>query len=240
MGFGTDGPGGGPENMSFPMVSPFQILGPSKNPYPGTVCLPQVSLPANTTVQAGDNATIQVVELAIHGASLFSVSHFSACCLPACQPGLAVCRHGRRKQESHFANHGTECSASISPSSSPATRASASSTRATASTATTSGSPTFTPSSPARSTPTQTSPPAPRTPRRSSGTLAATAASAPRCGTSSASRPSRWGWRGLCSECCVGSLLMGGRWFYISCRGNPAAGTNFYGNGVFGGSVKWE
>lgn len=81
MGFGTDGPDGGPWNMSFPMVPPFQILGPSKNPYPGTVCLPQVPLPANTTVQPGDNATIQVVELAVHGASLFSVS------LPPCSAG---------------------------------------------------------------------------------------------------------------------------------------------------------
>ncbi|KAK0664500.1 hypothetical protein QBC41DRAFT_328646 [Cercophora samala] len=76
MGFGTegpeDGPPGGPPNMSFPMVPPFQLLGPSKNPYPGTVCLPQVPLPVNATVKAGDNATIQVVELAIHGAALYS------------------------------------------------------------------------------------------------------------------------------------------------------------------------
>ncbi|KAF3759955.1 hypothetical protein M406DRAFT_65324 [Cryphonectria parasitica EP155] len=72
LGFGTDGPDGGPPNMSFPMVSPFQIIGPSANPYPGTICLPQVPLPANTTVQAGDNATIQVVEIAKHGAALFS------------------------------------------------------------------------------------------------------------------------------------------------------------------------
>ncbi|GKT45854.1 uncharacterized protein ColSpa_06035 [Colletotrichum spaethianum] len=72
MGFGTDGPDGGPANMSFPMVPVFQILGPSKNPYPGTVCLPQVPLPVNTTVKAGDKATIQIVELAVHGASLFS------------------------------------------------------------------------------------------------------------------------------------------------------------------------
>jgi len=72
MGFGTDGPDGGPPNMSFPMVAPFQLLGPSKNPYPGTVCLPQVPLPVNTTVKAGDLATIQIVELAAHGASLFS------------------------------------------------------------------------------------------------------------------------------------------------------------------------
>ncbi|PQE10003.1 gpi anchored protein [Rutstroemia sp. NJR-2017a BVV2] len=72
LGFGTDGPGGGPQNMSFPMTSVFQIVGPDKNPYPGTFCLPQVPLPANTTVNVGDNATIQVVETALHGAALYS------------------------------------------------------------------------------------------------------------------------------------------------------------------------
>lgn len=72
LGFGTNGPDGGPPNMSFPMVPVFQIVGPSKNPYPGTFCLPQVPLPANTTVNVGDNATIQVVETAIHGAALYS------------------------------------------------------------------------------------------------------------------------------------------------------------------------
>lgn len=74
LGFGTDGPDNGPVNMSFPMTSVMQIVGPSKNPYPGTFCLPQVPLPANTTVNVGDNATIQVVETAIHGAALYSVS----------------------------------------------------------------------------------------------------------------------------------------------------------------------
>lgn len=73
LGIGNGGPEGGPDNMSLPMVSPFQILGPTKNPYPGTVCLPQVPLPTNLTVTAGQNATIQVVELAQHGAALFSV-----------------------------------------------------------------------------------------------------------------------------------------------------------------------
>lgn len=73
IGFGTDGPDGGPANMSNIMVKTFQILGPSNNPFPGTICLPQVPLPANTTVKAGDHATIQIVELAQHGASLFSV-----------------------------------------------------------------------------------------------------------------------------------------------------------------------
>jgi hypothetical protein len=82
MGFGNDGPEDnpdlkGPANMSHAMLPPFQILGPTKNPYPGTVCLPQVPLPADAPpVKAGDNATIQLVELAVHGASLFSV------CLP--------------------------------------------------------------------------------------------------------------------------------------------------------------
>jgi hypothetical protein len=78
LGFGNDGPDlnhklAGPPNMSNPMINPFQIIGPTKNPYPGTVCLPQVPLPVNATVKAGDNATIQVVELAVHGAALYSV-----------------------------------------------------------------------------------------------------------------------------------------------------------------------
>jgi len=72
LGYGTDGPGGGPPNMSFPMVPVFQIVGPSKNPYPGTICLPQVPLPQNSSVKIGDNATIQIVETAIHGAALYS------------------------------------------------------------------------------------------------------------------------------------------------------------------------
>ncbi|EGY19664.1 hypothetical protein VD0002_g3967 [Verticillium dahliae] len=72
MGFGTGGPDGGPLNMSNTMGVPFQILGPSKNPYPGTVCLPQLPMPNNVTVKAGDNATIQIVEHAMHGAALYS------------------------------------------------------------------------------------------------------------------------------------------------------------------------
>lgn len=62
-----------PPNMSNPMVSVFEITGPTNNPYPGTICLPQVPLPANMTVSPGDNATIQVVEAAKHGAALFDV-----------------------------------------------------------------------------------------------------------------------------------------------------------------------
>ncbi|GES64265.1 hypothetical protein P170DRAFT_478824 [Aspergillus terreus] len=61
-----------PPNMSHPMVSPFQITGPTNNPYPGTICIPQVPLPANISVKAGDHATIQVVETAKHGAALYN------------------------------------------------------------------------------------------------------------------------------------------------------------------------
>lgn len=68
-----------PENMSHPVVSPFQITGPTNNPYPGTVCLPQVPLPANISVSPGDYATIQVVETAKHGAALYNVCyHYNA------------------------------------------------------------------------------------------------------------------------------------------------------------------
>ncbi|KAI9812317.1 MAG: hypothetical protein M1827_004766 [Pycnora praestabilis] len=67
MGFGTL-----PPNMSFPMLPVFQITGPSKELYNGTFCLPQVPLPVNATVKIGDNATIQVVETAVHGAALYN------------------------------------------------------------------------------------------------------------------------------------------------------------------------
>ncbi|KMU83397.1 hypothetical protein CIHG_01180 [Coccidioides immitis H538.4] len=58
--------------MSLPMLSPFQITGPTVEPYPGTFCMPQVPLPPNITVNVGDNATIQVVEIAKHGAALYN------------------------------------------------------------------------------------------------------------------------------------------------------------------------
>ncbi|RHZ63925.1 copper acquisition factor BIM1-like domain-containing protein [Aspergillus thermomutatus] len=61
-----------PPNMSHPMISPFQITGPTNNPYPGTICLPQVPLPANISVSPGDHATIQVIETAKHGAALYN------------------------------------------------------------------------------------------------------------------------------------------------------------------------
>lgn len=59
--------------MSHPMITPFQIVGPTNDPYPGTFCLPQVPLPADISVNVGDHATIQVVESAKHGAALYNV-----------------------------------------------------------------------------------------------------------------------------------------------------------------------
>lgn len=69
MGFGSQ-----PPNMTNVMLPVFQMTGPSKNPYPGTFCLQQVPLPVNASVKVGDNATIQVIQVALHGASLYNVS----------------------------------------------------------------------------------------------------------------------------------------------------------------------
>ncbi|KIW04666.1 uncharacterized protein PV09_04405 [Verruconis gallopava] len=67
IGLGTE-----PLNYSHPMVPVFQIVGPTNLMYPGTFCLPQIPLPANITYNIGDNATIQLVEAAVHGAALYS------------------------------------------------------------------------------------------------------------------------------------------------------------------------
>lgn len=56
------------------MLPVFQMTGPSKDPYPGSFCLTQVPLPVNASLKVGDNATIQVIQVALHGASLYNVS----------------------------------------------------------------------------------------------------------------------------------------------------------------------
>ncbi|MCJ1340961.1 hypothetical protein MMC09_006257 [Bachmanniomyces sp. S44760] len=66
------GIGSTPPNMSNPMIPAFQVVGPTKDPYPGSFCLPQVPLPANFTANIGDNATIQIIETAVHGAALYN------------------------------------------------------------------------------------------------------------------------------------------------------------------------
>jgi hypothetical protein len=67
MGFGTI-----PPNMSNIILNGIEIIGPTNEPYPGTWCFPQLPLPANATVKVGDNATIQLIEAAKHGAALFN------------------------------------------------------------------------------------------------------------------------------------------------------------------------
>ena len=71
LGIGTS-----PPNMSNPMLPATGIIGPTNDPYPGPgVCFPQVPTPANYQPKIGDNATIQVIMLAQHGAALYSVCH---------------------------------------------------------------------------------------------------------------------------------------------------------------------
>ena len=69
IGFGSN-----PPNMSFNMLNGVELVGPTNEPYPGTWCFPQVPLPQNLnhTVNPGDNATIQVIEIARHGAALYN------------------------------------------------------------------------------------------------------------------------------------------------------------------------
>ncbi|KAL8798773.1 MAG: hypothetical protein Q9200_007701, partial [Gallowayella weberi] len=67
------GEGTVPLNYSLPMQQVFQITGPTNVQYDGSFCLPQVPLPANFTAKIGDNATIQIIETAQHGAALYNV-----------------------------------------------------------------------------------------------------------------------------------------------------------------------
>ena len=80
------GEGSLPINMSLPMVPVFQMVGPTNGQFDGGFCLPQVPLPVGYHAKVGDNATIQVVEAAQHGAALYSVGSLAAlpesCALP--------------------------------------------------------------------------------------------------------------------------------------------------------------
>lgn len=62
-----------PPNMSHSVVPAFELTGPTNDDYPGQWCIPQVGMPANVSLQVGQNITLQVVELAQHGAALYSV-----------------------------------------------------------------------------------------------------------------------------------------------------------------------
>ncbi len=67
MGYGTS-----PPNMSNPILNGIELIGPTNEPWPGTWCFPQLSLPVNSTAKVGDNATIQLIETAKHGAALYN------------------------------------------------------------------------------------------------------------------------------------------------------------------------
>lgn len=69
MGFGSE-----PPNMTNVINPVFQITGPSRDPFPGQFCFRDLPLPKNASVKVGDNATIQVIQVALHGASLYNVS----------------------------------------------------------------------------------------------------------------------------------------------------------------------
>ena len=100
MGFGNE-----PLNMSHPLIPHFQLVGPSAEPYEGTFCMPQLPLPANITAKVGDNATIQVIETALHGAALYAVSLAACVCVSQEETsnspqvrGHHLCRTGRRSR----------------------------------------------------------------------------------------------------------------------------------------------
>ena len=69
-----------PLNYSHNAVPVFQIAGTSNQQYDGTFCLPQVPLPASYTPKVGDNATIQVIEIAQHGAAMCNVRRGQSLC----------------------------------------------------------------------------------------------------------------------------------------------------------------
>ncbi|KAL1311597.1 hypothetical protein AAFC00_001710 [Neodothiora populina] len=73
VNIGINGPGeAAPPNMSHNVVPAFSIRGPINQQYDGTICLPQVPLVPNVTFSIGDNLTIQVIELAQHGAAIYN------------------------------------------------------------------------------------------------------------------------------------------------------------------------
>ncbi|KZL70194.1 hypothetical protein CI238_12489, partial [Colletotrichum incanum] len=68
LGFGEE-----PKNYTTVMVPRFLLTGPTNEEYEGTFCLPKVPIPKGVTLKEGDMASIQVVQAAQHGATLFSV-----------------------------------------------------------------------------------------------------------------------------------------------------------------------
>ncbi|EFQ36576.1 hypothetical protein CGRA01v4_08456 [Colletotrichum graminicola] len=61
-----------PKSYTTVMVPRFLLTGPTNKQYEGTFCLPKVPIPEGVTLNEGDMASIQVVQAAQHGATLFS------------------------------------------------------------------------------------------------------------------------------------------------------------------------
>jgi hypothetical protein len=69
LGLGAD-----PPHYSIPMKTMFELRGPTNDPYPNdSFCLPQIPPPTELMLKEGDFATIQIVQVTKHGATLFSV-----------------------------------------------------------------------------------------------------------------------------------------------------------------------
>ncbi|KAK2034901.1 hypothetical protein LX32DRAFT_688886 [Colletotrichum zoysiae] len=61
-----------PKSYTTVMVPRFLLTGPTNEVYNGTFCLPKVPIPKGVALKEGDLASIQVVQAAQHGATLFS------------------------------------------------------------------------------------------------------------------------------------------------------------------------
>ncbi|KAK1966780.1 hypothetical protein LY78DRAFT_692528 [Colletotrichum sublineola] len=61
-----------PKSYTTVMVPRFLLTGPTNEEYEGTFCLPKVPIPEGVVLKEGDMASIQVVQAAQHGATLFS------------------------------------------------------------------------------------------------------------------------------------------------------------------------
>jgi hypothetical protein len=61
-------------NCSLTMVGPLELKGPTDQQYEGGVCIPRLGLPKGVTPKNGDLASLQIVQVVKHGATLYSVS----------------------------------------------------------------------------------------------------------------------------------------------------------------------
>ncbi|KAL0933442.1 uncharacterized protein CTRU02_212405 [Colletotrichum truncatum] len=61
-----------PASFTTVMVPMFHLTGPTNEAYDGTFCLPKVPIPAGLNPREGDKASIQVIQAAQHGGTLFS------------------------------------------------------------------------------------------------------------------------------------------------------------------------